>query len=386
MNRRVTALSRAAVLAAALGSLTAVQAADFKVSEALKTLTFGGDVRLRQEYFDKTTRGMIDRSRQRFRLRLATEAELPENVKVKLRFASGTGEQTSTNQSLDNASSQKAFWIDRAYLEWKPVKWARLQGGRQANPLWTTYTSDVVWDDDLNPEGFGQSFEALMPGNMRLFANSLQMIGDEDDTSTADQWLLSNQVGADFLIGESRWKSALAYHHFENSRINSLSQVAVAEGNRRIAAGPSAGALANNFGVVEFTTELLFPVFDTTLTPGGTYIKNFAAQHQQRVGHRLGDTGYQVGARLGKAAAEKTWEAAYYYKWVEVDATLADFADSDFGDGGVNRQGHIGWVAYNPREWLQIKFKSFFTRVINDAEPPNRDHINRYQLDLSVKF
>lgn len=383
MNRRAAALT--ATLMLALG-LAPADAADFKVSEALKTLTFGGDVRLRQEYFDKTTRGAVDRSRQRFRLRLATEAELPENVKVKLRFASGTGEQTSTNQSLDNASSQKAFWIDRAYLEWKPAAWVRLQGGRQANPLWTTYTSDVVWDDDLNPEGFGQSLEALLPGNLRLFANALQMVGDEDETSTADQWLLSNQVGADLFLGETRWKSALAYHHFENSRINSLSQVAVSEGNRRITAGPSAGALANNFGVTEFTTELMVPVRDTTLTPGGTYVKNFAARHQQRAGHRLGDTGYQVGARLGKASAAKTWEAAYYYKWVEVDATLADFADADFGDGGVNRQGHIGWVAYNPREWLQVKFKSFITRVINDSEPPTRDHVNRYQLDLSVKF
>jgi len=130
----------------------------------------------------------------------------------------------------------------------------------------------------------------------------------------------------------------------------------------------------------------MFPVWDTTLTPGGTYIKNLAARHQQRDGHRLGDTGYQVGARLGKAAAAKSWEAAYYYKWSEVDSTLADFADSDFGDGGTNRQGHIGWLAYNPREWLQLKFKTFVTRVINDSEPPNRDHINRYQLDLSVKF
>lgn len=383
MNRR-TALT--AALTMALGAFRCADAAEFKVSEALKTLTFGGDVRLRQEYFDKTTAGKIDRSRQRFRLRLAAEAELPENVKLKMRFASGTGEQTSTNQSLDNASSQKAFWIDRAYLEWKPAKWVRLQGGRQANPLWTTHTSDIVWDDDLNPEGFGQSVEAMMPGNFRLFANALQMIGDEDETSTADQWLVSGQVGADLLVGESRWKSAAAYHHFENSRINSLSQVATAEGNRRITAGPSSGALANNFGVAEFTTEVMFPVWDTTLTPGGTYIKNLAARHQQRDGHRLGDTGYQVGARLGKAAAAKSWEAAYYYKWSEVDSTLADFADSDFGDGGTNRQGHIGSLAYNPREWLQLKFKTFVTRVINDSEPPNRDHINRYQLDLSVKF
>lgn len=383
MNRRAAALTAALTLA--LGAFEAAHATDFKVSEALKTLTFGGDVRLRQENFDRTTAGKTDRSRQRFRLRLASEAELPENLKVKLRFASGTGEQTSTNQSLDNGSTQKEFWIDRAYLEWKPAKWVRLQGGRQANPLWTTYTSDILWDEDLNPEGFGQSVEALMPGNLRLFANALQMVADEDSGTTADAWEFSGQVGADALAGETRWKTALAYHHWTNTRNGTMGQ-SVLTGNRRITAGPSAGALSNNFGVAELTTEALIPVGGTTLTPGGTLIKNLAAQHQQRDGHRHGDAGYQVGARLGKAAAEKTWEAAYYYKWSEVDATPADFADADFGEGGTNRQGHIGWLAYNPREWLQLKFKSFFTRVINDSEPPNRDHINRYQLDLSVKF
>lgn len=383
MNRRTA--FRSAALAAALARPAAAAATEFKVSEALKTLSVSGDVRLRHENIDKTTLGQADRSRQRFRLRIASDAELPENVTLRLRFASGTGEQNSTNQSLDNGSTQKELWIDRAYLVWKPRPGVTLQGGRQATPLWVPYTADVVWDDDLNPEGFGQSLEAVMPGNLRLFANALQMVGDEDSGSTADQWEFSGQVGAEAPLAGPRLKAAAAYHHWTNTRNSTLGQAAM-EGNRRIAAGPSAGALANDFGVAELTAEAAFPVFGTTLTPGGTLIKNLAAKHQQRDGHRLGDTGYQVGARLGKAAAAATWEAAYYYKVSEVDSTPADFADSDFGDGGTNRQGHIGWLAYNPREWLQAKFKTYVTRVINDSEPPGRDHINRYQFDLSVKF
>lgn len=385
MNRRVTALSRAAVLAAALGSLTAAQAADFKVSETLKTLSFGGDVRLRQEMFDKTTQGQVDRSRQRFRVRLATDADLPENLRVRLRFASGTGEQSSTNQSFDNGASQKGIWIDRAYLEWKPRREIRLQAGKQAMPLWVPSTADIVWDGDLNPEGFGQSVEAIMPGNFRLFANALQQAVDEDSGTTADQWEFSGQVGVDALVGDARWKTAAAYHHWTNTRIGSFGQT-VAEGNRRITAGPSAGALANKFGVAELTTELTLAVGDTTLTPGGTIIKNLAAMHLQRNGHRHGDMGWQAGARYGKAGAAKTWEAAYYYKWSEVDSTPADFADSDFGDGGTNRQGHVFGASYAPRDWMLLSFRTIATRVINDSEPPGRDHINRYQLDLSVKF
>lgn len=74
------------------------------------------------------------------------------------------------------------------------------------------------------------------------------------------------------------------------------------------------------------------------------------------------------------------------FKRVETDATVADVADSDFGDGGTNRQGHLGWVAYNPSEWLQVKGKYFTTKVINESLAPTVDNINRLQLDCSVKF
>lgn len=382
---KITPLLLPAALAVALSAPLSAQAADLKVSDALKTLSFSGDVRLRQDMADKTTLGQTDRARARFRLRLAVDAELPENLKVKTRFASGTGEQNATNQSFDNGSGGKQLWIDRAYVEWKPVPEVSLTGGKVANPLWTPLTADVVWDEDLNPEGFGQQLEAPVSEGLKLFANALQMAADEDANTTADQWEFSGQLGADATLGSVRWKSAVAYHHWTNTRNGTLGQTAI-EGNRRILTGPSAGALSNDFGVTEFTTELQFPVRDTTLSPGATYAKNFAAKHQQQDGQRLGDTGYQLGARLGKAAAKKTWEAAYYYKWVEVDATPADFNDSDFGDGGTNRQGHVAWVAYNPREWLQLKAKTSFTRVINDSEPPGRDGVNRYQLDVSVKF
>lgn len=376
---------RAALLAAAFCAAAPARAAEFKASEALKTLSFSGDARLRQDMADKTTLGQTDRARARFRLRLAVEAELPENLRVKTRFASGTGEQNSNNQSFDNGSGGKQLWIDRAYLEWKPRPGLVLAGGKLANPLWIPVTADVVWDDDLSPEGFGQQVEGSPTEGLKLFANALQMAADEDANTTADQWEFSGQVGADAELGSVRWKSAAAYHHWTNTRNGTLGQTAV-EGNRRILAGPSAGALSNDFGVAEVTTELQFPAWKTTLTPGGTFVKNLAARHLQQDGQRLGDTAYQVGARLGKAAAEKTWEAAYYYKWVEVDATPADFNDSDFGDGGTNRQGHVAWVAYNPREWLQLKAKAFSTRVINDSEPPGRDGINRYLLDLAVRF
>jgi hypothetical protein len=96
------------------------------------------------------------------------------------------------------------------------------------------------------------------------------------------------------------------------------------------------------------------------------------------------NSGYQAGLLLGKASDPQTWEAAYFYKQVGTDATLADVADSDFGNGGTDRKGHIMWAAYNPTKALQMKVKYFKTEREDDSATPN--DINRLQADLSVKF
>ena len=55
------------------------------------------------------------------------------------------------------------------------------------------------------------------------------------------------------------------------------------------------------------------------------------------------------------------------YKYSETDDTLADLADSDFGNGGTNRKGHIMWAAYNFTKYLQAKTKYFITEVVNET-------------------
>ena len=59
--------------------------------------------------------------------------------------------------------------------------------------------------------------------------------------------------------------------------------------------------------------------------------------------------------------------------------------------------GHIGWLAYNPRDWMQLKVNGFVTDTLDRSFPTvagqtptaatNLDKaINRLQLDMSVKF
>ena len=56
----------------------------------------------------------------------------------------------SANQTLGSAYNKAAINVGLVYLQWMPVDWLTLTGGKQRNPL---YTTDLVWDPDINPEG-----------------------------------------------------------------------------------------------------------------------------------------------------------------------------------------------------------------------------------------
>jgi hypothetical protein len=365
-----------------------------KFSAWVDRVTFAGDIRLRHESFYRDTTD--DRHRQRFRLRLGPELKIG-SVLVGIRLASGTGEQVSTNKSFDALSSQTALYIDRAFVKWNnpELRWVALTGGRMPNPFFTVYSSDAVWDDDFNPEGFAENF-VFKPAGIELFLNVAQIVLDEDSGGrpSTDQWLFGQQVGVKVTpIHNVQTTLAAAYYNTANAQNNTFGQGVVQTGNSRcqvntaptpnVPAGCVANQLINDYNVVDITAMIAAKVGSLPVSVMGDMVKN-TADTVNANGAETKDSGYQAGIILGKASDPQTWELAYFYKAVGTDATLADVADSDFGEGGTDRKGHIMWAAYSPSKALQVKVKYFKTGFENDSATPN--DINRLQADLSVKF
>ncbi|OGR48688.1 MAG: hypothetical protein A2X40_05285 [Elusimicrobia bacterium GWC2_65_9] len=370
-----------------------------KLSDAVQSIKFGGDLRLRDDVSAKRGAGQNNRGRLRYRLRFGSEIELPDNLTAIIRLGSGTGEQVSTNQSYDNLSSQKAIWIDLAGLRWKPAihddATTALNAGRMINPLWRTYSSDVVWDDDFNPEGFGESIEwVFADAGLSVFCNGLQSVADEDSNSGKNQWVFSQQFGVEkTLLLDSRLRIAGAYHKWSDENHSSFGQTTIQDGNRRLANG----SLAAKFGVGEVTGQLTSWIGKVPLNFQATLIRNFRQAHNDYIQGPVGRDGYQAGLIVGAAKAKGSWEVGYFKKYSQIDATVADVADSDFGDGGTNRVGHIAWIAYAPRDWMLLKVKGFVTDALDRSFPTvagvtptattNLDKaINRLQVDMSIKF
>jgi hypothetical protein len=187
---------------------------------------------------------------------------------------------------------------------------------------------------------------------------------------------------------------AAAYYDFTNTSDGDFGQNVCNKGNTRVATIPATTCpgttnpirLLNDYNVLDVTVQIGMKAGTIPVSLMGDYVKNLA-DPKTAAGVETGDIGYQVGLILGKASDPHTWELAYFYKVLETDATLADIADSDFGDGGTDRRGHIVWGAYNLTKYLQFKTKFFSTKKESQTgDPSTKDDIDRFQVDLVMKF
>jgi hypothetical protein len=99
-----------------------------------------------------------------------------------------------------------------------------------------------------------------------------------------------------------------------------------------------------------------------------------------------GDSGYNIRLTAGAATLEKLWDwnVNLTYRYVESDAVVDGFTDSDFGGAltGTNLKGYIigGNLALTSRVWTTLRWMSA------DAIAGPTYKSNLIQLDINAKF
>src|ERR1041384_348277 len=166
----------------------------------LSSISFSGDVRLRYEgqfgqlnalpnNADPSIFGneLSARNRMRVRLRFAVRGQFGREVakgehefQWGLRFASGTyADVNSSNQTLTDFFTRKAFGLDQAYITYKParVRGLRLQAGKFEPPWLST---EMTIDVDVTPEGlnelYSRDFKNSTLKNLTFVAWQLPML------------------------------------------------------------------------------------------------------------------------------------------------------------------------------------------------------------------
>jgi putative porin len=357
-----------------------------------------------------------DRFRLAGRLRLGLLAQLGDSFKLDARLASGNARSpVSTNQTLGNYNARWTANIDKAALLWNPISAGAdreldLRFGRFANPFVTN--TELVWDNDVTFEGLSATYALDLfgrdPARMErgLFVTLGAFPLQEVELSGDDKWLYGAQLGGELPLGtQSRLRMSASYFDYEkitgvrnapgSQDFDFTAPRFVQKGNTlfdiRNDADPTTNlfALAGDYKLLSANVALDLGFDATHVVLGGEYVSNIgwdAAQVRSRTGLALDarTTGYEAIVTVGRPAltARGHWRAFLSYRYLERDATLDGFTDSELHLGGTDLKGYLVGVdvGLSRGTWLRLRYQ---TATEIDSPPLG---IDVWQLDLNGQF
>jgi hypothetical protein len=197
-------------------------ASKWNLNNAIKSIELFGDIRLRYEHRQATTpeNDRLELDRGRGALRLGVRGDLFDDFYFGLRLDTSSNPRSpwvTFGSSQPGPFGKSAFGINvgQAYVGWHPADWLDLTVGKMPNPLFTT---PMVWDPDLNPEGAAQHFK-LAVGQVEFFANFAQFLYADNNPSYLSGSLIpalypdgsrpQNYTDTTFLLA---WQAGLNAH------------------------------------------------------------------------------------------------------------------------------------------------------------------------------
>jgi len=208
----------ALLIAVASGGVLAAEGEAPKEKQWYDRIKFGGDLRLRFEYFDWDQHyDDGERQRFRFRLRAGMKAQITETLEVGVQLVSGNPDNPiSDNQTFDNGFDKKTIAISEAYVAWQATDFFGLYAGQfRPNKLWSA--ADFEWDDDLAVDGFMQTFGWKFGGAVKKLDFNLWQLIMNESSSGSEARNFGGQLVPTFGLGKKNDLAVgVTYQSFEN--------------------------------------------------------------------------------------------------------------------------------------------------------------------------
>lgn len=324
-------------------------------------------------------------------------------------------------------------------------KWLTLVGGRIANPWYVgggefTGGSELVWDTDLSFEGFAatarQSFGSAknMTGkhdnSREVFITAGAFPLQETELSSSGKWLVGGQLGLHWdFANQDAVRFGIAYYDYINLRAkpnaspqatcdsnnpandfsvprylqfgNSLAAICygnsgtlqqpVSDGN------PQLFGLASDYNIINANFSYDYAGFAPYhLIANADFAKNIGfnknSVNSLAVVNNNFDNGvvndetnaWQIRMDFGWPKVDNAgeWNVFALYKYVQRDAVLDAYTDSDFHLGGTNAKGWVIGTNYGLMKNVWFTGRWLSTDVITGPRYSN----DVLQLDLNAKF
>jgi hypothetical protein len=385
----------------------------------LNRFSFSGDLRARGEGFYQRHGPLANaRTRMRYRLRVGAQMKISDELLAGIRLASGdSNDPVSTNETLTNLFTRKPVSIDHAYLmltpkesiglgdfAWSPIT---LYAGKFMNTFFkprAVMSSELIFDDDLSPEGLAETFTLYegSDGLLRRFQLNAAQWTVRENSRSADAWMLGGQaVVAIQPLSSTRLTLAFGDYFFSkedaiaqarngNSSLKVTNSViledgTIVKGGRSLTPGTEDKEFRRFLGGFNIVNTSMQLDYNTGYASWPlTLMADFAHNTDAKDGD---DIAVWAGASLGATRNPGDWAFSLAWARTETDSVLSTFSYSDFGrDGGTNVQGPFVKVDYMLFPRLTISAKNHFVSFIDRPQGQSNSTLHRFQLDAQLTF
>ena len=373
-----------------------------KLLETLQRISWFGDMRLRYEIVDRASDnstandadGHLDTDRARIRFRFGARAHVYEDLDFVFRLSTG-GDTASTsgNTTLDGTFGNEAISLNLAYGSWEFMNGLIVQGGKVKNPF---MKSEVVWDNDVNPEGLSQIYQQKLGDTTLQFVAGQYIVEETDRKNNIDSddvILLAWQAQLHQKTKAGKFKFAVAwydYHHLTDQGSAITKQLGSGDGQRN---SQVTGTDVNttNMQTLDFMADWSSPIGSKHGNLFYEYAVNTSADApagNNTIAQNL-DTAWQLGLKFGDKNVKKAgqWQIKTLYRVVQQDAVFYALTDSSFHQGGTNAKGIELGAKYAIRKGMQLGYTFFnTTNERGDVNGGKLDVPGQHQLDLQFSF
>ena len=410
--------------------MPAIDSSKWIINKALKNIQIYGDVRTRYEYREAQVpdEGKIELNRWRLAARIGLRGEAFDNYYYGFRLETSSNPRSSWI-TLGGSSpgpfgkSNTGIAIGQAYLGGHWGDWLDISVGKMANPFFTT---QMVWDPDLNPEGFAERLHYNI-GQANFFLNLGQFLYQDKNPAEATAGLVSGLPQHEETIFMLGWQGGVNYEFTKDisARLGATlyQYLGVVKTNPATSTdftfvgeggflGPGTGTIngtagPNNQTGINHLTVLEVPFqLDFLIHPWKNYplslrlfgdvaynldgkeraqeaaaaYANYLSINNATIAPFAPQTSdvkaYQFGVSIGSSNAiglvteqlsrKHAWEARVYWQHIEQYALDPNLLDSDFFEGRGNLEGLFVGAGYGISDNLFATFHYGYANRIND--------------------
>jgi len=348
----------------------------------------GGDVRFRGETIMLEHRDEDSRTRIRARLRVTGEAN--ECWSVGLGLATDPDDPVSTNATLTGGYSRKGIALDLAYLDFHPKTVAGLNmlAGKMSLPFEVAEGTELMWDNDLTPEGLAVRYRRRASPCAEIFLNGAAFdIRDTDPDDLGEAWMVGGQAGLDAAFSNGIGLTIGAgYFNYEGAigRTGFYRSNEFYGNTTRLWQGTIMGhpyyyrGYARDFNIFEALGVVDLGLREwADIALYGTYVNNVRADDR--------NVGWLAGGSASRGRDRGALKLHANYRRVESDAVIGVFTDSDFIGGGTDGKGWELGFACGAARGVDLSV-TWFLNVKNVMEESLETQYQRLQLDVQAGF